>query len=491
MKSKSLCFARLLRVAMKILVAAVVINSGQTVLVADELPDKLPQNLDAAIRILSEATPFVVPRGQPIDTEQKEPRYANVMATICDGVAHQFHVIDFNDWVEANVGSNIRELVIQVPYNPSGWNYVDLSRLHKWRRLRRLDLRDCMVQNASVTIDRDAHAYRAEQATVTPVFPSLEELRLGYFHDVDFATFPKLQVLHLLANQPQAVAEKAALLKDVQVIQAQHSQQGAPRDDVKIVYARQHLKSKGVEEEPAERIRVHCHGVSTLPDLKLQASFVELKYCEALVDISQIATRQTKKLRSLVLHNARALSDLSPLERVSSLEELTLIHPNQLADMAAVGRIPQLTSLNLVGLSPAIDLPFADLQTLTSLAIAEFDAPIDVASIVKLPRLTSLRLRSCPRLKKIGQLSSLQQLRQLDLSGTRVLDVDRIAELENLESLNLNHAWQLTSLDKLHRLKNLRRLVVTNCPNLPMSAIRKLQAAMPECTVHFDVRFPN
>ena len=76
----------------------------------------------------------------------------------------------------------------------------------------------------------------------------------------------------------------------------------------------------------------------------------------------------------------------------------------------------------------------------------------------------------------------------LDLSGTKAVDVEPLSSVTTINELVLDHALYLDNVEPLKKLTSMKRLILTDCPKVSLEEIRKLQAALPTCSVHFDLR---
>ncbi len=134
---------------------------------------------------------------------------------------------------------------------------------------------------------------------------------------------------------------------------------------------------------------------------------VELSSAPALADLAPLgaAIAAGAPLRRLVLGDAAAVDDLSPLAGATSLEHLDL-SGSRVADLGPVRRLGALRHLGVRG-APVVDL----------------------RPLVGLRSLASLDLRGCAGVVDVGPLLGLTSLRAVALEGTGVRPADLPPEL--------------------------------------------------------------
>jgi hypothetical protein len=106
-----------------------------------------------------------------------------------------------------------------------------------------------------------------------------------------------------------------------------------------------------------------------------------------------------------------------------------------------------------------LDLPCADVRTVSSLAWLEY--------------LESLNLAANP-VDDVSALASLQNLQSLDLGATGFQDVSSLASLQKLRSLTLRHTY-VSDISSLADLQNLQYLDLTATPVSDVSSLANLQ----------------
>ncbi|MEM6823820.1 MAG: helix-turn-helix domain-containing protein [Pseudomonadota bacterium] len=177
-------------------------------------------------------------------------------------------------------------------------------------------------------------------------------------------------------------------------------------------------------------------------------------------------------LRSLNLSNT-AITDLSPIQHVATLEELRLAR-TQVTNLAPLRNLPGLTVL-ILSQTPfrALD----QIQTLDRIEHLDLEGTgiSRVAALHRMERLERLTLANTAvsditplngctglrhlwldgtRARHIYPLELLRRLRLLSLAGTPVDDLTALRSLENLESLDING----TEVEDLSPLMDLPRL---------------------------------
>ena len=185
-------------------------------------------------------------------------------------------------------------------------------------------------------------------------------------------------------------------------------------------------------------------------------------------------------LRELYLHgrevNSNAISDFTPLERLTNLRTLQLSDCS-LSDIAFLAELPQLTYLNLSNnpisnVSALAGLTELDLLDLSGTSVSDISAlsgltqlfglyisgtsVSDLSALSGLTQLNSLSLSS-NEISDVSSLSGLTQLTYLDLSGNAISDISPLTGLTQLTSLHLssNEISDISPLSDLTQLTDL------------------------------------
>jgi hypothetical protein len=162
--------------------------------------------------------------------------------------------------------------------------------------------------------------------------------------------------------------------------------------------------------------------------------------------------RSCRSLKELSITGCR-LKDLRPLAGLARLQELTIRE----APLASLDGVEELTGLRRLALGP---VPLASL---------------DGIAHARLLHEVSLYLG---RLTSVAPLTSLAQLKQLELTGCRkVRDLDQVGALANLQHLELDGvAVPIAALARLRRLRFLKLLNGGKVPSLAfLRDLRQLQ----------------
>lgn len=194
--------------------------------------------------------------------------------------------------------------------------------------------------------------------------------------------------------------------------------------------------------------------------------------CGRLTDESLETIAGFRSLQTLRVKYARlAMTGLKPLNRLTSLENLTLDEVVQ-----------DNSGLDLSGLANLRDLSF-------SLARKQADGEVAAyreEDIAALGRLTSLRRlqishTGIPDASALRHLTGLKRLERLSIGGNGCTDeaVAYLAELPNLSSLTLSGTFTDASLVHLRKLHNLTLLDFMSGANFSPRALSDFRASMP------------
>ena len=130
----------------------------------------------------------------------------------------------------------------------------------------------------------------------------------------------------------------------------------------------------------------------------------------------------------------RKVSDLTPLEKLTSLQKLDL-SKTQVDDLTPLAKLPSLKWL-AVDFTPVSDLtPLGGLKNLEWLCLNQSQVD-DLTPLAKLTSLEALGLHTT-QVSDLTPLAGLKNLEQLGLHGTPVNDLTPLAKLTSLEWLHL------------------------------------------------------
>jgi internalin A len=173
---------------------------------------------------------------------------------------------------------------------------------------------------------------------------------------------------------------------------------------------------------------------------------------------------------------------------------VSLVAEYTLQDLGAIAKLPQLQRASLV-VSPNADLrPLIRLKKLTALRLAY---AAQVAALAQVKTLTELVLTRCPiheltwikglknlhklqlnesQIKDVAALRSLTRLIWLDLHGSKQLaDISGLSQLKQLKTLYLGHAYPLRDLGPLRSLVELEALRIGNTSVSDLSPLAGLK----------------
>lgn len=113
-----------------------------------------------------------------------------------------------------------------------------------------------------------------------------------------------------------------------------------------------------------------------------------------------------------------------------------------------------------------------------------------LANITGLKHLSYLNIENMKlEPEDLAILSSFKNLINLDLTNCKLKDeaLPEIAKITSLKILDMpGNDITDNGLMKLAKLKRLKRLTIKECPNLNESAVKKLQAKLPECEIKYS-----
>ncbi len=167
---------------------------------------------------------------------------------------------------------------------------------------------------------------------------------------------------------------------------------------------------------------------------------------------------QCSQLPSVDLSGKREIVSLSPLTRLSRLEEIGLANCNIL-DISPVSSFKRLKSLDLSG------NPVSDLSPLSAMT-----------------GLRELNIGNTP-VEKLDALETITSLQQLNCSGTQIKKLDPVASLTNLRKLECQNTG-INNLKPLLGLLQLRQLVCYNT-KLTTKKIEAFKSENPSVEVVF------
>ncbi len=148
------------------------------------------------------------------------------------------------------------------------------------------------------------------------------------------------------------------------------------------------------------------------------------------------AINNCKNLKTIFAWDV-GLSNFNSFIGLSELKEANLIE-NPISDISGLESLVKLEQLSLWGTIDLCDISslkkLKNLKTLKLMA----DGVVDVSVLAELPNLESLDLYGCTNLSNIASLRSCRKLMYLDIRGTAVTDGSVLTLLPNLKYVALN-----------------------------------------------------
>ena len=169
--------------------------------------------------------------------------------------------------------------------------------------------------------------------------------------------------------------------------------------------------------------------------------------------------------------NSNAISDFSPLEKLTNLAALKLEGMSGLQDVSALARLTNLETLELRYTDVSDVSALAHLTNLKSLLLGYTDVS-DVSALAHLTNLEWLSLWDTG-VSDVSALAHLTNLRGLYLNYTDVSDVSALARLTNLETLELRYT-DVSDVSALAHLTNLVSLYLGYTDVSDVSALASL-----------------
>ena len=178
----------------------------------------------------------------------------------------------------------------------------------------------------------------------------------------------------------------------------------------------------------------------TIPDANLRAKIEEALGKTSGARIMQAEMADLTELNASIYHyrSTRKITDLSGLEHASNLTRLHL-QMNAVTDLSPLTRLTKLTSLGLGNNGAIVDISaLAGLTHLRELWLSD-NAIVDISALAGLTHLTRLSLRGNDTISDISAVSGLTHLRELGLGYNAIVDISALAGLTHLTRLNLDH----------------------------------------------------
>ena len=303
-----------------------------------------------------------------------------------------------------------------------------------------------------------------------------------------------LTSLYVESLGPSGLASLSTLPK-LHTLQVDVYESSAGDDDFSVLRELTDLRISHAVVAPSSRIRLSSGltSLSVKPETVPYLDIVSAKKLSSVqIDLYDRLNEETQKFDKP--------ADFTWLASIPLLSTVTLLDPVA-ADLKAIPKIDSLRSLSLKGRCPqrAMDddliAAVAAMPQLTSLAIENFN---DVSSsglnaLSRLTKLEELQLQGTIAnggAKSFEWISDLTELRNLRLSvgtSTNALDLgnltSRVTGLNRLEQLSLMGNLPNSGLREISSLKQLRVLDLSHCRGYSDDALLELVTALPKLQV--------
>ncbi|CAN0829314.1 Disease resistance protein L6 [Linum grandiflorum] len=216
----------------------------------------------------------------------------------------------------------------------------------------------------------------------------------------------------------------------------------------------------------------HLHGLENLMHLKE----LILKNCGLKGRLPNLS--KMNKLHKLVIVECQLLSEIQGLgELKRSLLHLEVSCCDELARIDGLESLEALESLTLESIDPHGPFPdLSRLQNLKELCISGWRQFPDLSS---LENLETLDLSGCVRLVDIPGLDRLGSLQKLNMSNCRSIEeLPDISDMKSLNVLDVSECFNLVTVIGIEKLESLRELYMVNCRSIKelpdMSGLKNL-----------------
>jgi len=155
---------------------------------------------------------------------------------------------------------------------------------------------------------------------------------------------------------------------------------------------------------------------------------LSMNSCYAITDISALA--HLARLKTLNMDHNQTVRDLAPLSTLEQLVRLHLTH-SQVSDLRPLQNMTSLKFLWLWNNKNISDLaPLAALKNLQSLSVNGCDKVSDITPLAGLNKLQYLGLSRLDKLRDISALFELGRLEKLDLRGNKMIQQEQLGQLK-------------------------------------------------------------
>ncbi|CAN0829310.1 Disease resistance protein L6 [Linum grandiflorum] len=219
----------------------------------------------------------------------------------------------------------------------------------------------------------------------------------------------------------------------------------------------------------------HLHGLENLMHLKE----LILKNCGLKGRLPNLS--KMNKLHKLVIVECQLLSEIQGLgELKRSLLHLEVSCCDELARIDGLESLEALESLTLESIDPHGPFPdLSRLQNLKELCISGWRQFPEFIEFGRLENLETLDLSGCVRLVDIPGLDRLGSLQKLNMSNCRSIEeLPDISDMKSLNVLDVSECFNLVTVIGIEKLESLRELYMVNCRSIKelpdMSGLKNL-----------------
>ncbi|CAN0829312.1 Disease resistance protein L6 [Linum grandiflorum] len=210
-----------------------------------------------------------------------------------------------------------------------------------------------------------------------------------------------------------------------------------------------------------------CRSIEELPNLGNLSNLMELR-------LFQFSASEIHGLEKLRVLEALEISESMSLDHLHGLENLMHLKELILKNCGLKGRLPNLSKMNKLHKLVIVECQLlSEIQglgelkrSLLHLEVSCCDELARIDGLESLEALESLTLESIDPHGPFPDLSRLQNLKELCISGWSLKRLSILSSLENLETLDLSGCVRLVDIPGLDRLGSLQKLNMSNCRSI-------------------------
>ncbi len=203
----------------------------------------------------------------------------------------------------------------------------------------------------------------------------------------------------------------------------------------------------------------NLNGLENIPNIET----LSITSCHSLFDVS--ALKRMTNLKKLIIEDCPNISNFDPLIGHPQLETLSLSWTGH--EKIELSKMPNLKFVGLEECQFTELSYFGSLPNLTAVKIS------DCSQLTKMDHwdsgigIQNLEIVGCPKLKNIGGITQLNQLKELTIKSAKsVVDLDALRGLDSLEQLHLDKLQNLNNVSGINGLKNLNTLEIKRAAKL-------------------------